>query len=395
MLYTTIVDKDDTGLLTILRAAEKFDEDRFLEGIHQRCYTAEDIRQAIDRVRAYQARLNVEARSLAIFSQSFLGAYATDNNKCFETAHMLFNRIRSTISASRRVFKKTCPIIRKRQPAALERPSVYVRSVLAGGECNMDIFGLLSYEDSVQTLYSELQAFFTTVITTLALCRYMIKTEQAIREDGDRCACIYKDCERKTISSARELAKFISSVSELPANELAERKAKARSINEFYKENYHQWDTGQFRMSVAVELLRQGRNEGLTDEETRLWPENHARALRVKEAIAAVDRMEGIANKKGKLTGGFIVELIKWAEVPSEMEKSFYLYFCREYKEQDGRYDLPGWSAVSAERKNRREMGIHDKETAASFERRLGALPGSSGTEDARDGRSKYHIPAI
>ena len=56
MRYNTIVDKDEQGLLMILRAAEKFDEDRFLEGIHQRCYTAEDILQAIDQVRAYQAR---------------------------------------------------------------------------------------------------------------------------------------------------------------------------------------------------------------------------------------------------------------------------------------------------------------------------------------------------
>ena len=62
MQYTTIVDKDETGLKQIIASAKKFEEDRFLEGIHQRCYTAQDIQVAIDKVREYQARLNIEAK---------------------------------------------------------------------------------------------------------------------------------------------------------------------------------------------------------------------------------------------------------------------------------------------------------------------------------------------
>lgn len=49
MQYSTIVDKDEQGLIQIIEAAKKFEEDRFLEGIHQRCYTALDIQVATDR----------------------------------------------------------------------------------------------------------------------------------------------------------------------------------------------------------------------------------------------------------------------------------------------------------------------------------------------------------
>ena len=105
MRYSTIVDKDERGLIKIIEAAQKFEEDRFLEGIRQRCYTAEDIQVAIDRIREYQAKLNTEARALVYFSQTFLQQYATNNNSCFETAHLLFNRIRSTLKASRAVFR--------------------------------------------------------------------------------------------------------------------------------------------------------------------------------------------------------------------------------------------------------------------------------------------------
>lgn len=378
MLYNTIVDKDEQGLLMILRAAEKFNEDRFLEGIHQRCYTAEDIQQAIDQVRAYQARLNTEARALVCFSHTFLQEYATDNNKCFETAHALFNRIRSTISASRKVFKKTCPIIRKRQPQQAGRPSVFLRSVLARGECPQDMFGLFSYEESVQTLYSELQAFFTIIITTLGLCRYMIRTEQAIREDGDRCAQIYRDCEKKVMSGVRELTKFLSTTKALPESELAERKAKARSMKDFYKENYHKWDTGQFRMLVALEVLNKGHNAGLTDLEALLWSGDHAKALRVREVVARFDELDNVEGQKGKLNSGTLVSFLKWCAVDADKEKKLYEeYFCKEYH---GRYQKLRWNGVSQERKNRKELGVSDESMAEDFERSVAALNEDNGS---------------
>lgn len=366
MLYSTIVEKDESGLLMIIRAAERFDEHRFLEGIQRRCYTAADIQQAIDQVRIYQARMNGEARALAAFSETFLAEYATDNNKCFETAQLLFNRIRSTISASRKVFKKTCPIIRKRQPQRAERPSVFSRSLLSRVECGQDLFGILSFEESVQTLYAELQAFFTTVIQTLCLCRYMIMTESAIRSDADRCALIYKDCERKVLGGARELSKFLSSCKVQGESELAERKARARSLKDFYRDNYHKWDTGQFRMSVAVELVRQGQNMGLTDVEAVLWHGRHEKALKVREVVSRFDELTGAEGQKGKLDSGLLVTFLKWCEVDLDKEKLLYEdYFCKEYR---GRFQTLKWNSISQERKSRKESGIGDAEMAKSFE---------------------------
>ena len=372
MRYSTIVDKDERGLIKIIEAAQKFEEDRFLEGIRQRCYTAEDIQVAIDRIREYQAKLNTEARALVYFSQTFLQQYATNNNSCFETAHLLFNRIRSTLKASRAVFRKTCPIRRRLQPTMNEKPSIYLRSVLANGDCNRDLFGILSYEDSVQTLYSEMQAFFTTIITTLGLCRYMMKMEQAIREDGDRCEQIYKDCEKKALNGIREVTKLLTSVKVLPESELSARKANARSIKDFYRENYHKWDSEDFKMSVAIDVLRKGRSEGLTDEETKLWPNTPQQALRVRKVIGRIDTMRDIEGSNGKLKSAFLVELIKWARLESQdKEKAFYDYLCKQYKLQGGRYDMLSWNAVSTERKNRRDMGISDEEQIRSFEERF------------------------
>ena len=150
MKYATIVENNESGLNQIIRAAEKFEESRFLQGIQQRCYTAEDIQWATDRVREYQQKLNTEARALAYFSEHFLKQYATNNNQCFEMAQLLLNRIRSTLKATRKVFKEFCPIRRRQQPANAMPPSVYERSALSQGACHRDLFGIMSYEDSVQ-----------------------------------------------------------------------------------------------------------------------------------------------------------------------------------------------------------------------------------------------------
>ena len=109
MRYSTIVEKDDKTLVEIITALEQFEEDRFIAGIQARHYTKYDIDQAIDMVATYQSRMNIEARSLVRFSETFIQQFATDNNKCFETAERYFNRIRSTLCAIKKVFQKTTP----------------------------------------------------------------------------------------------------------------------------------------------------------------------------------------------------------------------------------------------------------------------------------------------
>lgn len=369
MKYATIVENNESGLNQIIRAAEKFEESRFLQGIQQRCYTAEDIQWATDRVREYQQKLNTEARALAYFSEHFLKQYATNNNQCFEMAQLLFNRIRSTLKATRKVFKEFCPIRRRQQPLGAEQPSVYERSALSHGACHRDLFGIMSYEDSVQALYQDMQTFFTTVSSTLALCHRMICSERAIRDDGERCELIYRDCQQRALAGIRDVTAALEACGAIPASELADRKARARSMKDFYRENYHRWNKVQFRTSVAVEVLRKGRCEGLTDVEALLWPNDHERALRAREVVARFDELEGAEGLRGKLSSGLLVEFLKWCGLEQSKEKKLYEdYFCKEYC---GRLQVLKWKTVSQERLARRENGISDEEMAAAFERNL------------------------
>lgn len=178
MRYSTIVEKDDKTLVEIIEALEQFERERFIAGIQARHYTKFDIEQAIDMVVSYQSKMNVEARSVVRFSETFIQQFATDNNKCFDTAQRYFNRIRSTLCAIKKVFQKTTPRSMVQLPEGSQQPTVFERSPLSYGACVVDLWGLASYDECVQTLYHKLETLLTTATTTLALCHQMIEKLQ-------------------------------------------------------------------------------------------------------------------------------------------------------------------------------------------------------------------------
>ena len=85
MKYKTIVDKNESSLLQIIRAAESFNAGGFLESLRKRNLSTYEIEQLTFEVREHQQKMNREVRALVKFSETFLTSYATENNRCFET----------------------------------------------------------------------------------------------------------------------------------------------------------------------------------------------------------------------------------------------------------------------------------------------------------------------
>jgi hypothetical protein len=279
------VEKDDKTLVEIIEALEQFERERFIAGIQARHYTKFDIEQAIDMVVSYQSKMNVEARSVVRFSETFIQQFATDNNKCFDTAQLYFNRIRSTLCAIKKVFQKTTPRSMVQLPEGSQQPTVFERSPLSYGACVVDLWGLASYDECVQTLYHKLETLLTTATTTLALCHQMIESEENIRQDVQQLDKIYRDSCEQLMSSVREFSGFLNTVQELPETELNKRRQKARSMNDFLKNEYHNVPKEEFKQYVFLEAMRQGKNDGLTEEETCLFCDDHNRVQQVRWAI--------------------------------------------------------------------------------------------------------------
>ena len=373
MRYRTIVEKNESSLLQIIQAVESFNAGGFLESLRRRNLSTYEIDQMVDEVRMHQIKMNREVKALVRFSETFLVSYATENNRCYETAEQLFNRIRSTISGARKVLRKTCPRRMRRQPEGKEQPLFYLRSMLTVGSHTGDLFGIESFECSVQQLFHEMTTFFATVLSTLALCHRMIVSEREIRQDADRCLDIYNDTCAKLMDEVNQMSRWLGDVKDLSENTLLKRKHQARSEKAFARENYHQYTPAELKQMLMIEVLRRGQNDGLTEEEALLWPNDHEQALKVRRVIPLIDQL-GAEGLKGKMDSGLIIEFLKWCKVDSKLEKRLYQYFCRAYKEQGGRLQVLGWSSISQVRKDRRDREISDEEQAASFERLLSRI---------------------
>lgn len=373
MRYSTIVEKNESSLLQIIKAVESFNVGGFLESLRKRNLSTYEIDQLADEVKEYQLKMNREVKALAKFSETFLSSYATENNRCYETTEKMFDRIRSTISGARKVLRKTCPRRMHRQPEGRDRPLFYLRSTLTIGTHTGDLFGIESFEYSVQELFRVMTTFFATIIGTLGLCHRMIISEREIRQDADRCLDIYNDTCAKLMDEVDQMSRWLGAVKQLPDNELLKRKQHARSEKTFARENYHQYTPTDLKQMLVLEVVRRAQNDGLTEEEALLWPNDHQQALKVRRVIPLFDQL-GAEGLKGKMDSGLVIEFLKWCKVDSKLEKRLYQYFCRTYKEQGGQLQTLGWSSISQVRKDRRDRDISDEEQAASFERQLAKI---------------------
>ena len=370
MRYSTIVEKDDRTLLEIIDMLEQFEKERFIAGLQMRHNSTFQIAQTLDMVRSYQSRLNIEARALVNFSESFIQQFATDNNKCFKEAQRYFNRIRSTLCALKKVFHVTCQRSMAQLPEGKEQPSVFERSPLGKGVYMVDMYGLTSYDDAVQQLYHEMETLLTTATATLALCHQMIENEAMIREDMDLLKSIYQNSCQQLMGSVREYADMMEAPEQLPETELNKRRRQARSMDDFLRAEYHNVAKQEFKKYVWLEAVRQGRNDGLTEEETYLWPNNHEKVEAVRWAIKNFDMMD-VEGQQGKVDSVSIVCFLKWCGVEKAKEKRLYQYFCDTYR---GRLQPLVWSSVSKERKEQRERGVTDRGAAATFQRMIDAV---------------------
>ena len=174
MLYTTIVQRDEEGLNMIYDKAKLFDELNVMEAIIACNFNLRKVQQVLNLVREYQCRLNLESSELVAFSENFIEQYATDNNQCFEIALRLVKKIGTTITGSMKIFRKFCPVVRRKIEGHNVVP-VLDYTQLTKRLYVSEFFGSEIYEDTVKTLLHEMSAFFHHLVTTMSVCKDMIR----------------------------------------------------------------------------------------------------------------------------------------------------------------------------------------------------------------------------
>lgn len=343
MVYSTVVEKNEEGLNQILIAAKNFEQDRVLYGLMIKRFDIQDVQDITNLVLEFRIKLRREITAVTKFAEVFNRLFATDNNKCFEVALKLFRKIRSSVSGSKRIYKKFCKTVRTRYHGymSMQTPSVYRKSMLAGGGFCRDLFGVDSYPKQVKDLCDELEAFFTDLKQIIMVCEEVINEEKAILADPKRLKDIYdKDCiltrkqEQNAISLIRE--------NKIDCNIDTITKTKSRkSLSEFLKEVFHRFSRKEFSDHIIYEAIATGLNNGMNGIEPILWKNNPKKARDVRMIIEHFDELEPAVrwNKKQnqyKIEGKEMLWLLKWAGLENGGHELNFVedYFNKLYKGQ-------------------------------------------------------------
>ena len=325
-----------------------------LQGLDVRHYSVDEVQMLTTDVRECHAKLQKEIVALVKFSQDFNKQFATDNNKCFDTASRLFNRIRSSIAGTKKVYKKFCPRVRRQGPVRdgiEQRPSVFTHSMLSRGEYMLTMFGTEGYHECVEMLCQAMEAFFQDLVTGLRLCRDVMQQEREIRGDYPRVMSIYEDCCQTVVSESRDFMQMLESQRDLALDEMTQKKSSAPSVQAFASETFHTANRSQFKKHAVIDAINKGKRNGLTDIESLLWNNNLEFVKQVRLAIERFDELQpgGQMDRKvgkRKLSATYVAMLMKWCGITgSGKEKQFVEeYFNSTYH---GLYKTIGSSSVN------------------------------------------------
>ena len=384
MLYSTVVQRDETGLNQIYEAARDFEEENVMEALIACKFNQKKVEQTLNLVRMYQLRLNNESMDLVEFSENFIEQYATDHNECFRVAEKLIRRIRTTITGSMMIFRKFCPRVQRKYDDRGNVVPVLDYSRLTFRHFHGQFFGPEVYITAVQTLLHELASFFFHLMATLKVCKDMIRKEDEVRGDFKKLKEIFEKSCDDVLKGVRDVFDTFGQVKLISDEELAERRKNARPMKEWLAKDYHAHDKQWMKQEAYFQKLSSGSQYGLDKKASVLWANNPEQGNRVCNLIPKLDSLQisykhskkaEELGKKGTFNAREMVYFIKWAGVSrisvdgrvidEPNEKQFYLYLQEAYK---GDFLLPTWQAICRERKYFYNEGVSMRWLAQQFE---------------------------
>lgn len=339
----TCVDSSYGTLHELAEVIRYIDEKQIMTCIFEMGWTEEKIQKFIDAIGIYHAKLRYESNSLKEFSKNFNRKYATDNNKCFNTAERMFSEIQGTLKNSIRVFLKFTKQINARKAFNIrdrKRIPVYRISNLFE-KYRQQYF---SFFDSdyvapiVKQLCNVLLNFFADIREVMLLCKKVIRKEASIRKNPTKCRQIFEECYNDVEKFTRTFVKELKDNKDYQINDpMVKELNETSETDNCIAEWFHKKSESEFTTFVIQDKLYKAKNQGISPKETLLWKNDYGKISKVRKVIEYFDEMmpKGQYDKtteKHKLDGKMMAMLTYWAIGDDGEKKLFHKYFSETYK---------------------------------------------------------------
>lgn len=357
MQYTTVLDASDKNFESIIQNAATFEDSKILAAIQSREYDENDVNLICADIKISIIRLDKEYIALQEFAKFFNKLYATNYNQCYNTALTLSRKLKSTVSGTKKIFRKMCPIVRKVNTYSQNKKlSIFDHSFLTGLPYSEDMFGLENYPECVKELCLSARSFFFKLTGIMLLCREIIQKERYIRTHPDLCNKIYQENYQEVAKKSHDTIKTLKTLgTTLPMDAMSKRMHGPKSLQQAICDCFHVFNPSQFQFFVIFNTIEEGKKDGLNSEEAILWPNNHDLAKQVRLVIEHFDELN-VAGREDKKLGKHHIKakavamLMEWAGIiGSGNEAKFIKYFRNTYH---GQHLAPAGSSGTNNNKN-------------------------------------------
>lgn len=367
MKYSTIVEHSEDNLQMILNKASDFEREAILDGVISRRFSLYDVEQLTNDIKEYRTKMNREYLSLADFGKTFNRQFATDNNKCFETARILFRKIRSCLHETKRIFLKFCKRCQGQSRYEVNyKASVFSHNILCNKGYMPDLFGEESFPEAVSELCCEMEAFFNELTECIKLCLCILSQENDTRNNPALLMQIYEKDAEEARSSQRGILPLLSQGKLKPTlDSMTKQKKMTKTMQAFLADTFHQFNKAEFAIHILYTDIEKGLDNGLDETESLLWKDHPELVSTIRLLIEHFDELEpqGRLDKASgmhKIDGNIMAKFMDWCHISNTGYEKVFIenYFNKHY---NGQYLTLKTNTVNTA-KNKRHSKHDDKQ---------------------------------
>lgn len=341
---------------TLRKLDEKFkpvSEDRFIYSLQQKHWD-------IEGVHTFNARLQIsfdytlkEYGRLQELQKTYNREYPTDNKQYLTTAIELMSKMRSTLSAYKKITNEFQQK-KKRGSKVKEGMTACDRTPLYNGAYSQDAFGWDTYPDkAVKELLKNLNDYMELAGKCLKLCLKVIEEEKAIHANPEWAYALYQDSFDRSVSNSKRMIEWMKQKDEDVENDILKAMEHAEDVNLLIAELYHAFSHSDFNFYCACKIINDGRKAGLTTEEAALFGKDSiSKVIRIQTLLDHIQELiahrEDAIGWKGMLDGEFVMHLLFWCGWDGSKNEVLLNYVTKRCK---GKVNVVKMGAVMREKR--------------------------------------------
>ena len=317
MPYSSHIDANEETLRMLDEKFTPVQDDRFLYSLQQKKRDLEGLLTFNKRLVLSYDYTQKEYDRLQELRKTYNQEYPTEHKKYFSTAVKLMSKMRSTLSAYKKIVDEFHP--KKKRGAKYKKDvSAYERTPLYNGPYSQDMFGWDAYPDrSVKDLFNNLNDYLKLAKDCLELCLEVIDEERAIRNDPERAYDLYKDSFDRSVSGNRRLIDDMIKNNVFLDNDIVKAMEEAKDVKTLIASLYHEFNYSDWNHFCACKTVSDGRKAGLTEEESLLFgKDNTETVIRTRALLDHImelaEQRDDVIGWEGMLDGCFVMHLLFW-----------------------------------------------------------------------------------